>query len=53
MAQRLTDAAIKRLRAPSKANRITYDDDVAGFGIRITAARRAQLRAQLPDPQRP
>jgi integrase len=38
MAQRLTDAAIKRLRAPSRANRITYDDDVAGFGIRITAA---------------
>jgi integrase len=38
MAQRLTDAAIKRLRAPTKANKITYDDDVAGFGIRITAA---------------
>jgi integrase len=38
MAQRLTDAAIRRLRAPSRANRITYDADVAGFGIRITAA---------------
>jgi integrase len=38
MAQRLTDVAIRRLRAPRKGNRITYDDDVAGFGIRITAA---------------
>jgi integrase len=33
----LTDATIKRLRAPAKGNRITYDD-VPGFGCRVTAA---------------
>ena len=38
MAQRLTDAAIKRLPVPGNGNKITYDDDVAGFGIRVTAA---------------
>ena len=37
-AQRLTDAAIKRLPVPGNGNKITYDDDVAGFGIRVTAA---------------
>ena len=38
MAQRLTDAGIKRLRAPRVGNKITYDSDVAGLGIRVTAA---------------
>ena len=38
MAQRLTDANVKRLRAPRAGNKITYDSDVAGFGIRVTAA---------------
>jgi integrase len=38
VAQRLTDASVKRLRAPRAGNKITYDDDVAGFGIRVTAA---------------
>jgi integrase len=38
MAQRLTDASVKRLRAPRAGNKITYDSDVAGFGIRVTAA---------------
>jgi integrase len=33
----LTDAAIKRLPRPAKGNRITYDDDVPGFGVRVTA----------------
>jgi integrase len=37
MAQHLTDAVIKRLKPPAKGNHITYDE-VAGFGIRITAA---------------
>jgi integrase len=38
MPQRLTDANIKRLRAPRAGNKITYDSNVAGFGIRVTAA---------------
>src|SRR5262245_10381309 len=33
----LTDAAIKRLPLPAKASKITYDDDVSGFGVRVTA----------------
>ena len=38
MATHLTDAIVKRLPAPEKGNRITYDDGVAGFGCRVTAA---------------
>src|SRR5262245_18766805 len=37
MAQRLNDATIRRLPPPGSGNRITYDDAVAGFGIRVTA----------------
>jgi integrase len=37
MSEHLTDALIKRLEPPEKGNRITYDDTVPGFGIRITA----------------
>jgi integrase len=36
--QRLTDAIVKRLPPPKAGKRITPDTDVAGFGIRITAA---------------
>jgi integrase len=35
--QRLTDAMIKRLKPPATSNRITYDGDVSGFGVRVTA----------------
>jgi integrase len=35
---RLTDAAVRRLPVPSTGNRITYDSDVKGFGVRVTAA---------------
>lgn len=38
MAQRLTDAQIKRLAPPAQASRIIYDAVVPGFGARITAA---------------
>jgi integrase len=38
MAEKLKDTLIRSLPAPAKSNRITYDDEVAGFGIRITAA---------------
>ena len=29
---------IKGLPAPERGNRIAYDDGVAGFGLRVTAA---------------
>jgi integrase len=35
---RLTDTAIKGLRPPERGNRITYDSELAGFGLRVTAA---------------
>jgi integrase len=36
--QRLTDAIVRRLPTPPKSNRIHYDPDVGGFGVRVTAA---------------
>lgn len=36
--ERLTDALIRKLSAPASGYAITWDGDVAGFGIRITAA---------------
>jgi len=33
---RLTDAAVRRLRAPQRGNKVHYDDELAGFGCRIT-----------------
>jgi integrase len=38
MAERLTDRIVKALTRPLTGNRITYDDQVPGFGARITAA---------------
>jgi integrase len=38
MATRLTARTVGRLSAPSKGNRIEYDDLVTGFGVRVTAA---------------
>jgi integrase len=38
MAERLTDGLVRELVAPTVGNRITYDLDVKGFGVRITAA---------------
>ena len=38
MSQHLTDATVRRLKAPERGSRICYDDMVAGFGCRITAA---------------
>ena len=35
---RLTDIIVKRLPAPSRGNKVTYDDAVKGFGIRVTQA---------------
>jgi integrase len=38
MSMRLTDKAVKELPKPESGNRTTYDAEVKGFGIRITAA---------------
>jgi integrase len=35
---RLTDRVVRQLPPPVKGNRIAYDSDVPGFGLRVTAA---------------
>jgi integrase len=37
---KLTDNLLRKLPAPERGNRITYDDAVKGFGVRVTAAGR-------------
>lgn len=37
-AHRLTDSAVRALPTPEDGNRITYDGDVPGFGVRVTKA---------------
>jgi integrase len=36
--QKLTDAVVRKLAAPATGNRVRYDSDIKGFGVRITAA---------------
>ncbi len=38
MAEKLTDKLVKALPAPARGNKIGYDTEVRGFGIRLTAA---------------
>lgn len=38
MAQRLTDKLVKSLAPPNRSNRITYDSEVKGLGLRVTAS---------------
>ncbi|WP_436637632.1 tyrosine-type recombinase/integrase [Microbaculum sp. FT89] len=38
MAQRITESLVRALPGPTTGNTITYDTDVKGFGIRVTAA---------------
>ena len=38
MTQKLTDRAVKALPLPGTGNKIAYDRDVRGFGVRVTAA---------------
>jgi integrase len=35
---KLTDAAVKSLPAPAHGNKIHYDSELAGFGVRVTGA---------------
>jgi integrase len=35
---KITDKGVRGLEPPAKGNKITYDDDVKGFGVRVTAA---------------
>jgi integrase len=34
---RITDKIVRTLERPARSNRITYDSEVAGFGVRVTA----------------
>jgi integrase len=38
IAQKLTDRIVKTLPVPDSGNRITYDEEVKGFGVRVTVA---------------
>jgi hypothetical protein len=38
MAQLLDKKAVEDLEAPVTGNRITYDSEVKGFGVRVTSA---------------
>ncbi len=38
MAEKITDKLVKEIEAPVTSNRITYDTDIKGFGVRATAA---------------
>ena len=38
MAKKITDKLVKEIEAPETGNRITYDTDIKGFGVRVTAA---------------
>ena len=35
---RLTEKTIRQLEPPASGNRVTYDDEISGFGIRVTAS---------------
>jgi integrase len=37
MAKRITETLVKNLAPPARGNQITYDTDLKGFGVRITA----------------
>ncbi|TIO26930.1 site-specific integrase [Mesorhizobium sp.] len=36
--EKLTDAIVKGIEPPAKGNEISYDKDIKGFGVRVTAA---------------
>ncbi|WP_171212031.1 site-specific integrase [Ruegeria sp. HKCCA5426] len=51
MGERITDKLVKSLEAPKKGNVVTYDSEVIGFGVRVTAkgAKAFVLRYVFPD----
>jgi hypothetical protein len=38
MAEKITDRSVRTLVAPAADDRITYDEEIKGFGVRITSA---------------
>jgi integrase len=38
MAEKITDRSVRTLVTPANGNRITYDEEVKGFGVRITSS---------------
>ncbi len=38
MAERITDKLMRDIKPPATGNRIIYDTDIKGFGVRVTAA---------------
>lgn len=38
MAEELTDKSVKAVPKPATGNQVTYDNEVKGFGVRVTAA---------------
>ncbi len=38
MGRRIVEQVIKQLKAPKRGNKITWDGEIKGFGVRITAA---------------
>jgi len=38
MAEKITDLLVRGMKSPAAGNRIVYDSEVRGFGVRITAA---------------
>ena len=38
MSQRISQRTIADLRPPARGNRILYDLEIAGFGVRVTSA---------------
>ena len=37
MAERITEMLVRNLPPPDQGNRITYDTEISGFGVRVTA----------------
>jgi hypothetical protein len=37
VAHRLSESLVRKIRTPAQGNRITYDTEVKGFGVRVTA----------------